>query len=74
MKLLIKSAKIIQPSSEFHQQTVDLLIENGIISSIKSKIEEKADQTIEFENLHLSEGWFDSSVSFGEPGYEERET
>src|SRR5690606_16392365 len=25
-------------------------------------------------NLHVSQGWFDSSVSFGEPGYEERET
>ena len=25
-------------------------------------------------NLHVSKGWFDSSVSFGEPGYEERET
>ena len=29
---------------------------------------------IAFENLHVSSGWFDSSVSFGEPGYEERET
>jgi dihydroorotase len=29
---------------------------------------------INLENLHVSQGWFDSSVSFGEPGYEERET
>jgi dihydroorotase len=26
------------------------------------------------DNLHVSNGWFDSSVSLGEPGYEERET
>jgi dihydroorotase len=26
------------------------------------------------DNLHVSQGWFDSSVSLGEPGYEERET
>ena len=25
------------------------------------------------ENLHVSIGWFDSSVCFGEPGFEERE-
>lgn len=74
MKLLIKSAKVIQPSSEFHQQQVDILIEDGVIASIKPKIDERADQILEIENLHLSEGWFDSSVSFGEPGYEERET
>ena len=29
---------------------------------------------IEHKNLCVSLGWFDSSVSFGEPGYEERET
>ena len=28
---------------------------------------------IQLENLHVSNGWFDSSVSLGEPGYEERE-
>ena len=31
-------------------------------------------QEITFENLHISQGWFDSSVCFGEPGFEERET
>ncbi len=31
-------------------------------------------KTLNFKNLHVSAGWFDSSVSFGEPGYEERET
>jgi len=28
---------------------------------------------VNLENLHVSQGWFDSSISFGEPGYEERE-
>jgi dihydroorotase len=31
-------------------------------------------KTVEKANLHVSLGWFDSSVCFGEPGYEERET
>jgi dihydroorotase len=29
-------------------------------------------QEIKLDNLHVSQGWFDSSVSLGEPGYEER--
>ncbi|MFD1095769.1 dihydroorotase [Salegentibacter chungangensis] len=74
MKLLIKSAKILDQQSAFHKQTKDILIEDGIIKRISSEIKEKADREIREGNLHVSRGWFDSSVSFGEPGYEERET
>ena len=31
-------------------------------------------KVISLKNLHISCGWFDSSVSFGDPGFEERET
>lgn len=74
MKILLKSAKIIDPTSSFHQQQQDILIENGVISKISQHIE-KPDRckVIELDNLHVSSGWFDASVSFGEPGYEERE-
>lgn len=74
MKLLIKSAKVIAPGNPFHRQTVDVLINNGKIAEIASSISASADKEISFDNLHISPGWFDSSVSFGEPGYEERET
>lgn len=74
MKLLIKSARILDPQSPLHQKTADIFIENGIIKKTGSSLQEKADQEIKAENLHVSRGWFDSSVSFGEPGYEERET
>ena len=74
MKILIKSATVVQPESKYHQQKVDILLDNGKIEKIDKSIAAKADQTIEKENLHLSLGWFDSSVSFGEPGFEERET
>ena len=74
MKILIKSATVVQPESKYHQQTVDILLDNGKIEKIDTNISAKADKTIEKENLHLSLGWFDSSVCFGEPGYEERET
>ncbi|MFV9551307.1 dihydroorotase [Algibacter sp. PT7-4] len=75
MNILIKSATIIDSKSEFHNTTQDLLIENGKITKISSNIKNtKSYKEISFENLHVSQGWFDSSVSFGEPGYEERET
>ncbi len=75
MNILIKSAKIIDPKSEFHNTTQDLLIEKGIISQIGHHLKNpKKYQEIAFENLHISQGWFDSSVCFGEPGFEERET
>lgn len=75
MTLLLKSATIIDKSSPFHQQTKDILIENGIITNIEDSIEnQKNSREINLENLHISQGWFDTSVCFGEPGFEERET
>ncbi|MGB5418113.1 dihydroorotase [Algibacter sp.] len=75
MNILIKSATIIDSKSEFHNTTQDLLIEKGVITKISNSIENpKNYKEISLENLHISQGWFDSSVSFGEPGYEERET
>ena len=75
MKVLVKSAKIIDNESQFHNKVMDILIEDGIIRKIAPSIEaENPDQEISFKNLHVSQGWFDSSVSFGEPGYEDRET
>ncbi|MFW0736366.1 dihydroorotase [Flavobacterium sp. T12S277] len=75
MKIIIRSAKIIDSKSPFHNQTVDLLIADGLIEKIGTSILDIEDTTeVKFDNLHLSQGWFDSSVSFGEPGYEDRET
>ena len=75
MNILLQSVKIIDPKSPFHQQTKDVLIENGIISNIGESIKSTSQhQVINIPGLHLSPGWIDSSVCFGEPGYEERET
>jgi dihydroorotase len=74
MKILVKSAIIIDKQSAYNNKKVDILIENGIIKTIGKDITTKADKVIAEENLHVSRGWFDSSVSFGEPGFEERET
>ena len=75
MKILIESAKVIDQKSPYHNQIVDILIDNKKIVSIEPGIKANdVDQVIRFDNLHVSRGWFDSSVSFGEPGWEERET
>jgi len=75
MNALIKSATIVDSKSDFHNEKVDILIEKGRIAKISKRINNTNNyKEIRLENLHVSQGWFDSSVSFGEPGYEERET
>ncbi len=76
MNILIKSAKIINPlNKDLHLKKRDILIKNGIIDTIKVKIDApKATKIVDLKNLYVSLGWFDSGVSFGEPGFEERET
>ena len=75
MNVLIKSATVIDTSSKFHNQIVDVLIEKGKISEIAKSIKNTSNyKEIELDNLHISQGWFDSSVCFGEPGFEDRET
>lgn len=75
MSTLLKNARIIDVSSPFHHQVKDILIHDGVIKKIADTIvETKGDKVIRLENLHVSCGWFDTSVSLGEPGFEERET
>lgn len=75
MNTIIREAKIIDSESPLHNQTVDVLIVDGIIKKIGTSLPntENAEE-IKLDNLHISQGWFDSSVSLGEPGFEDRET
>ena len=74
MKLIFKNAVIIDAGSPFHKQVADIQVENGIIKKIGANISADGFKIIALNNLHISKGWFDSSVSLGEPGYEDRET
>jgi dihydroorotase len=73
MDILLRQVRIIDPSSPFHQQKVDLLIQNGFISQIGS-IEAKADKEIVIAGLCVSPGWTDVFAHFCDPGFEFRET
>ena len=73
VKTLIKGATLVTPHQKaLHGKKRDILIVNGKITRLATKIEEKAEQLIAIPKLHVSVGWFDLGAGFGEPGYEER--
>lgn len=75
MKLILRQATIIDPSSDWHNKVADIRISGDTIEDIGKKLDNPAKyQEVKLNNLHVSAGWFDTSVSFGEPGFEERET
>ena len=74
MSIILKSAKVINTESKYHGTKQDILISKGIIVKIGKSISSIGSYEINIKGLHVSSGWMDSSVSFGEPGYEERET
>lgn len=75
MNLLLKNATILENQNSFHNQQVDIEITEGIISKIGKNLTVKDGfEVIEKDNLHVSQGWLDTSVVFGEPGFETTET
>lgn len=75
MNLIIRQAKVIDPKSPYHNEIADLKIEGGVITKIGKKLQNPDKlKEVTFKGLHISQGWFDSSVSLGEPGFEDRET
>ncbi len=75
MKLLIKQAKICFPGHELHNETQDIIIENGKVVSINKTLQNPGThKEISSKNLYLSPGWLDLKANFGEPGFEDRET
>lgn len=74
MSLLLKNARIIDPQSPHNGKNVDILIENGVIKTIKAGIKtDRNIKTIESGNLHVSPGWFDMQANFRDPGFEYKE-
>ncbi len=75
MNLIFRAAKIVDAKSQFHNQIMDVIVEDGKIKEIGSSLPNaNGYKELKFDNLHLSQGWFDTSVCFGEPGFEDCET
>ncbi|AGC78176.1 dihydroorotase [Nonlabens dokdonensis] len=72
--ILLKNAIIVDASSPLNGKKRDLLIKNGKIEKIGVSIENEDAKIVERDNMHISIGWIDTSVSLGEPGFEERQT
>lgn len=70
MKVILKSARIIDVNSKHHNKVKDILIEDGIITKIDKNITKKGISEYSEKNLHLSTGWMDMHSNFREPGYE----
>lgn len=74
MNILIKSARIIDLFSPFNGKVMDILIENGVITSIAATIvPKKTVKTIISKNLCVSVGWMDMQANFCDPGFEHKE-
>ncbi|MCW3073645.1 MAG: dihydroorotase [Flaviaesturariibacter sp.] len=74
MDILIRQARIIDPSSPFHLQQAGVFISAGIIKKIGSELPQTADTVIDQPNLLLSPGWVDIFAHFCDPGQEFNET
>ena len=74
MKILIRKARILDPSSRFHHSTKDIYLKDGVIQAIDDNLQHEADKVIEMEHIHVSPGWVDVFANFNDPGYEFKET
>lgn len=75
MNLLLRSVRISAPGSSHHGTVKDIFLKDGLIAAIGKAASLKADgaTVLEEKGLHVSPGWFDLHVQFGEPGFEQRE-
>ena len=53
MTLLVRSALIIDPSSPYHQQELDVLLKDGRIAQIGSNLEASDAEVLQVEGLCL---------------------
>ncbi len=72
MNLIIRSATVVDPNSPYHQQNVDILIENGIITKIAQIIEIDI-ESFDASGQYLSPGFYDLNCNIGELGFESKE-
>lgn len=75
MDILIRSARIIDTGSKFHNQVRDILVSNGKIKKIGAKLVNSTKaKEVKADNLHVSLGWVDLNTYLADPGYEQKET
>jgi dihydroorotase len=74
MKVLLRSALIVDPASAHNKTKKDIFVEHGVIKEIADVIAPSDDtMVIEKENLHVSPGWVDMHCYLRDPGLEHKE-
>lgn len=73
MDILLRQVRVIDPSSPFHQQTIDIFIQKGIIVE-SGNISRSSDHEVNISGLCVSPGWLDIFSHFWDPGFEYKET
>jgi len=73
MNILFRNVRVVQPESAWHGQSIDIFIQDGIISGIGKALPDAGAEVIDMNGACVSVGWFDMSVRSGEPGFEYKE-
>lgn len=74
MNIIIKKAKVTDPTSPYNGQIADIHIAGGKIVSIGKDIVAKGAKILDVPGVYISPGWIDLFADFADPGYEFRET
>ncbi len=76
MKVILKNTTIYDKNSPYHKKVKNIFIEDGKIISIGGgdMAADKKYTVIESKNLCVSPGWIDMQATFGDPGFEQKET
>lgn len=71
---LLRKVRVVDTRSPYHDQVVDIRIQDEQITSIAESIEPlKGENTIDLEGYNVSPGWVEMHSDFADPGNEERE-
>jgi dihydroorotase len=73
MKVLIRSVRIVDKKSSFHDQVKDILIVDGKIKEIGEGLSSEQADVKEGNGLCVSVGWIDMRVASRDPGFEHKE-
>ncbi len=74
MDILLRSARIIDPSQFSRIRILDILIRNGVITTLGKDLKNPSRvRELFLKNSYVSPGWFDLYAGFCDPGYEYKE-
>lgn len=70
---LLRQATVVDPNGPHHDEVVDILIADGVITKVGKRIQGVKAQEVRVEGLHVSPGWVETRAHFRDPGEEYKE-